>query len=132
MPGRGDNTNANDILLLALASGQSNSASAALAGVSESTVARRLRHPKFQARLLRMRTRIIESTLSRLLGKLGKACEKLDSLMDDVDPRVALQAVRTLLASTESLWKNVDQAKQLEALQDKLDKLLPKENIPTP
>ena len=118
-----DRHNADDVLALALASGHTIQVAAKLADVSESTVARRLRSRRFRRRVAGLRTRIIETAVSRLASGCTKATDKFVALVDDPNPQVALQAARSVLGLTGSLWKGIEQEAEIDGIREDYERL---------
>src|SRR4051812_8384746 len=79
-PGDGEGVPALDgdeLILVALASGQTAKRAANLAGVSERTVHRRLADPAFRARVQHARNLVVEQALGRLTDGMTAAANKL-------------------------------------------------------
>jgi hypothetical protein len=90
--------NADQMLLTALAFGATVEAAAQKAGVSVSTVHRRLKDPKFRRRLQTMRDDSAQRTSSLLTGLGGEAAKNLVELMrPPTAANVRLGASRTIL-----------------------------------
>ena len=85
-------------LLESIARGESQTTSATLAGVSRSTVRRRLGDPEFRQQVEKFREEMLDATAGRLAASATKAVETLDGLLDaDSPPAVRLAAARSVI-----------------------------------
>jgi hypothetical protein len=83
---------------LALASGQTREEAAASAGMGVTTLYGRLRDPAFNALVTRLRSRLVSEAIGKLAKTAKPAAEKLAALLEDSDPKVALQAAKVIIA----------------------------------
>jgi hypothetical protein len=116
----GDRSGANTVLAAALACGLTVEQAAAEAKVSESTAYRRLRSPKFRARVARLRRQGAQEAAGKLAALGGEAVDKLADLVRSSPDNVTLAAIRTAL---EYLFKSGDAAGlagQVEGLERRL------------
>jgi DeoR/GlpR family transcriptional regulator of sugar metabolism len=107
-------------LALALASGVSVSAAAEQAGVSESTVRRRLAKPAFRRLVARLRGQMLEAALGRLAENMTRAADKVARLLDSADEAVALRAARTLMTLGLRLRDSVELADRVQEIEREL------------
>jgi hypothetical protein len=103
----GDRSGANTILAAALACGLTVEQAAAETKVSESTVYRRLRSPKFRAKVARLRQQVAQEAAGKLAALGGEAVDKLADLVRSSPDNVMLAAIRTTL---KFLFKSSDTA----------------------
>ncbi len=92
---KGDET----ALIAGAVAGWSYSEVAAAAGVSVSTVQRRLRDPKIVAAVQEERTQQRRQTVGRLNDRVPVAIERLGKLLADEDPKIALRAIGMILGN---------------------------------
>src|SRR5690242_14150603 len=93
----GDRSGANMVLAAALACGVTVEQAAVEAKVSESTVYRRLRSPKFRARVARLRRQVAQEAAGKLAALGGEAVDKLTDLVRSSEDNISLAALRTAL-----------------------------------
>jgi DNA-binding MurR/RpiR family transcriptional regulator len=112
------------MLLAALAAGSTWSEAATQAGVSPSTVGRRLRDPAFRAELERVRTELIELAADRLAALALRAVDGLAAVLDDPEARAAdrVAAARVLLDQTLRLTGEARLRARLEALESAVNR----------
>ena len=111
-------------IIIELASGASWDRAAAACGCSESTIARRLRDPKFRAALDDARRRLFEAAFSRVVAAGQAAASTLISLLSrDTPPAVRLGASRTLLEASCKFRETHELEERLRALEDRLGKV---------
>jgi hypothetical protein len=107
---------ADDTLLLALATGSTVETAASQAGVSESTVYRRLADPEFADRLQQMRTAMVQRATALLTTAAAQAVQTLADLQDEkISPAVRLGAARAVLELGSKLRTEGELAGRLEA-----------------
>ncbi len=92
-------TGADDLLVAALISGASYAVAAETAGVSKSTVQRRMREPRFRTRLAMERAEMLRQVRDQLSLAATDAVPVLAALMNDADESGAVRsrAARSLL-----------------------------------
>lgn len=121
MPG-GDRKDADHALLLALACGATKEAAARKAGVSESTVYRRLKEPGFQRELNKMRVDMVQRATSMLTASAMEAAKTLVALQDvATPPAVRLGAARAILDFGLKMRQDADLEERLAALEAVLE-----------
>lgn len=111
---------ADEILIAALATGRTVVGAGRQAGVSESTVRRRMADPEFARRVSDFRGQIVSGVVGRLLDLMGKAMDRLEVLVDDKDGKLALGAVREIFASGFKGHQLVDLQERLERIESRL------------
>ncbi len=120
MPQRG-RRNADEPLLLALACGATVEAAAQKAGVSPSTVYRRLGEPAFQQRLRDLRADMVQRTGGMLTAAAGEAVKTLLALQkDSVPPATRLGAARAVLELGMKVRETAELEQRLAALEEHL------------
>lgn len=87
-----DRHDADELLVVALAAGQTVTAAAASAGVGVKTARRRLALPWFRAEIRRRRAEVVGEAVAKLTQNMTAASDKLVSLMNDPDATVQLRA----------------------------------------
>ncbi len=113
--------NADDALLLALACGATQDQAAAKAGVSRSTVARRLEDPAFRKRLAETKADMVCRTGSHLSAGGTQAVKTLLELMErSVAPSVRLGAARAVLELGLKVREAAEFEVRLAALEERL------------
>lgn len=112
-----------DLLAVALAAGCPRHIAARAAGVSLATVGRRLSSRKFRRKVQALRARAVEMATGRLADGMVAAADELRQLVKYPDPKIRIQAARSLLGIGADLWKAVDQQVRLEAVEDFFAKL---------
>lgn len=111
-------SNADDLLVAALASGKSVKDAACEAGVSERTAFRRLEQTDFVRRVAELRGRMVESAAGRLAAAAGAACDRLTKLLNAESEGVQLGAARLILEQAVRLREVVDLERRLAALEE--------------
>jgi hypothetical protein len=111
-PCRGD-----DLLLAALAAGQSQRKAAARAGCGLKKVGRRLADPAFRKRLDSLRELVLDRTMGQLVRGAAKAAHKLVSLVDSEDEKIALEASKSLLTQVLKVREELPMARRIEDLE---------------
>lgn len=111
---------ANEAIAAALAAGKTVAEAAAGAGVSESTVYRRLRRPKFVARVRELRAAFVTAAAGRLASSMTAAADVLRSLLDSASDMVKLRAAERLL----EIGVKVIELQELQARVEELERRL--------
>lgn len=93
-------------LIVALASGDSVKQAAERAGVGERTVYRRLADQEFMLKVNKARHMMIGQAVGKLSVNCAKAAEVLEKLLDSDNPRIRLQAAKTIMDSAIKLSDN--------------------------
>ncbi len=108
----GSELEGDDALFNALVRGTHAENAAAIAGVSERTVYRRLADPSFRSRVDQARELLRESILARLTDAGLDAIGALETLMHESDDdRVRFQSAKTLLESLTSIHSSLPRTK---------------------
>ena len=90
---------------------------AALAGVSVSTVQRRLKEPEVVAAIVEARGQHRTEALGRMTALRTDAVDRLTQLIDDDDPSVALRAVALVLTTSSKFERDYELADRVAALE---------------
>lgn len=90
-------TNADHLVVAALAAGRTMHEAAEGAGVSSRTVARRLADPAFRQRVQTLRTEMVAEALGRMVAGMSKSADVLCELLQADSEAIRLGAARTLL-----------------------------------
>jgi type II secretory pathway component PulF len=113
-------------LLTALACGATVEAAARSAGVSESTVYRRLRQPAFSQRLQEVRADMVQRTSAMLTASGMEAVKTLLALQQASTPAsVRLGAARAILEIGLKVREVADLERRLSALEQQLSSATP-------
>jgi hypothetical protein len=88
---------ADELLVLALATGRTHAQAAAAANVSERTVNRRMSDPAFKARVRKARGAMVAAASGKLAANMTAAADALVLLLADADPTVRLRAATKLI-----------------------------------
>jgi hypothetical protein len=88
---------ADEVLALALASGEDLVAAAKMANISERTARRRAADPAFRCRVDELRQAIVEEALGKLTANATKAADTFSVLLSDPNSQVKLAAARAIL-----------------------------------
>jgi hypothetical protein len=120
MPGR---KNADDAMLLELASGKTVQAVAELCDVSERTVRRRQADPDFRQRLHTLRAEMIERGLGKLADGVADAAQALRNLLaEGKSESVKLAAAKVILEQAVKLREAAELEERIRALEERLNK----------
>ena len=112
--------NADEVLLMALACGATLEQAAAKAGVSRSTVTRRMTSPQFRKRLAALKADMVCRTGAALTAAGAQAVKRLLALLESGPPTVQLGAARAIL----ELGMRVREAGEFEARLAELEERL--------
>jgi hypothetical protein len=107
----------NDTLALALAAGQTMRDAAALIGVCERTVARRLADPEFCQRVTELRNEMVTRAVGRLADGMVAAADTLRSLLQAEGEYIRLGAAKAILELGHKLCETMELEQRLEALE---------------
>jgi hypothetical protein len=114
-------SNADSIILLAVACGATAEVAANKAGVSTATVHRRLKKPEFKAQLQKMRADMVERTIGMLTAAAGEAVKTLLSLQKEtVQAAVRLGAAKAILEIGMRLREVSELEDRIAALEEQL------------
>lgn len=93
--------NADDLIIEALARGESQTATAKLAGCSATTIRRRLEEPEFRNQVERFRVTMLDCAAGRLGAILNRAVGALEGLLTSkTPPAVRLAAAKAVIELT--------------------------------
>ncbi len=112
--------NADEVLALALAGGQTLRAAASLAGVSERTAARRWADPEFRKRVAESRAEMVRQAQGRMADSMSEAAGVLRQLLTASSENVRLGACRAVLELGVKLRESVELEERLQALEGRL------------
>jgi HEAT repeat protein len=115
----GGRKNADAVLALALASGQTVDAAADRAGIGERTAYRRLTDPKFRVRVSELRAEMVERALGKLAEGMAEAVDTLRRLLGAERESVRLAAARAIL----EMGIKLQEATKLEELDARMHAL---------
>lgn len=88
-----------------------------LAGVSVSTVQRRLKEPEVMAAINETRGQHRTEALGRMTDLRAQALDRLEALLGDEDPSVALRAVTLVLTTSTRFERDYELAERVAALE---------------
>jgi hypothetical protein len=109
--------NADEVLALALASGQTLRDAAAATGIGERTATRRCVDTAFRRRVAELRGDMVQRALGRMADGMAEAADKLRQLLAADSESVRLGAARALLELGVKLRESVELAERLDALE---------------
>ncbi len=115
----GDRKNANSQLLAALATGSTLREASELTGVSQRTISRRLKDPKFKAALDRRKDAILTAVVGKLSDASTQAVSTLKQLLDCESHSVRLGAARSILDLSISMRTTVELTERITRLEEK-------------
>ncbi|MCC7425043.1 MAG: hypothetical protein IT428_32640 [Planctomycetaceae bacterium] len=116
MAGKG-RQNADDRLIVELAGGKTVAEAAAVAGIGERTVYRRLNDPAFRKCLSDARSAFVEQALAKLAGASGRAVATLVTLLDAEADSIKLGAARSILDAGLKLREAVELEDRIRRLE---------------
>jgi hypothetical protein len=112
---------ADEVLLMALACGATVEAAAGKAGVSRSTVSRRLADPEFCQQLQEVRAEMVQRTAGMLTAAAGEAVKTLLELQKGTVPHASrLGAARSVLEIGIKMRESADLEARLAAVEAQL------------
>jgi hypothetical protein len=109
--------NADESLQGALAVGKTIRQAAALAGVSERTVNRRLQDTAFRRRIEELRAGMVQEALGKMADGMSDAAATLRKLLKAKGESVRLGAARSILELGSKLRESVELESRLQALE---------------
>ena len=110
--------NPDDIAALALATGLKVVEAARQAGMSKSTLHRRLHDPEFRRRVSELRSDIVASATGKLADISSEAAATLQELLSDAYlPSIRLGAARSVLEFALKAHEAMDLARRIEELE---------------
>lgn len=107
-------------LIAALAAGEPWRKAGAMVGVSESTVARRMREPGFKAEVVAARAVLVEGVLGRLAAVAQRAVDTLDAALDAEHPAVRVSAARAIIENLVRVREQVELSERVAELEARL------------
>lgn len=110
-----------DMLVLALARGETLATAAQLAGVSERTVNRRLTLRDFRGEVQRMRSQLVDAAAGKITSGMDAAAECLRKLLASDSDAIKLSAARALFDIGIRLKEVVELESRLQAVEDRLN-----------
>jgi hypothetical protein len=120
MPGK---RNADDAILLHLASGKTVQATAELCAVSERTIRRRQADPGFRQRLHTLRAEMIERGLGKLADAVADAAQTARNLMAGAESEtVKLAAAKLILEQALKMRDAAELNERIRAVEERLNK----------
>jgi hypothetical protein len=118
---KGGRHTADNNLLMALACGATIENAARSAGVSTTTVHRRMREPEFQQELQKVRADMVQRVAGMLTGAAGEAVKTLVALLNpSVPPVVRLGAARAILELGVKLRESAELEQRITVLEEQL------------
>jgi len=127
---RGRKTAANDKLALLLASGETTEQAAVKAGVSQSTLFRRLKKPEFRAKVDEIRAQVMERTVGRLSEIAVEAAEALGQLVREAKAETTkVHAIRLVLEFSLKGSEQLTLIRQIQTLKAEVEELRGKRSV---
>jgi hypothetical protein len=113
--------NADGVLLMALGCGATQDAAAQKAGISKTTVKRRMQEPEFRAQLQEFCSDMVKRFARTLTAASGEAIKTLLALLQPTNsPATRLGAARTILELGIKLREGADLEERLIALEQQM------------
>ena len=109
-----------DLLAVAIASGQTQAEAAISLGICSKTVQRRLSDPVFRGKVDVLRQQAVASALNRSCSALAGAVDVLVALLGDDSASIKLRAADLLLAHASRLRETYDFGERLCAIEQRL------------
>jgi transposase-like protein len=120
MPQQGRRS-ADDLLMLALACGATLENAARQAGISESTVRRRIKDPEFQRKITALRWDMVQRAVGMVTAAMAESVKTLVVLQKETVPSSSrLGAARTMLEIGLKLREQNDLEQRLAALEEQV------------
>jgi hypothetical protein len=120
MPQRGRRS-ADDLLMMALACGATLENAARQAGISESTVRRRIKDQEFQRKITVLRWDMVQRAVGMVTAAMGESVKTLIVLQKETVPSSSrLGAARTMLEIGLKLREQNDLEQRLAAMEERL------------
>jgi hypothetical protein len=110
-----------DIIIASLVCGAKQDAAAAKAGVSTTTVQRRLQNPKFRRRLVEARVEMVQRLAGNLTAASTEAVRTLLELIKSGSPAVKLGASRTILEIGTRMRESADLEQRVLEIEERLN-----------
>lgn len=112
--------NADDILALALATGQTLRGAANLAGIGERTATRRWADPAFRGKVSGLRAELVAQAVGKLADATGMAVDAMKALLDAQSEAVRLGAARSILELGNKLQETVELEERLRTVEERM------------
>jgi hypothetical protein len=119
----GGRQNADDALILALASGKTVRDAAEAAGVAERAATRRWGDPNFRRKVVARRAELLDRATAKLADAATEAVEVARQLLKANGDTVKLGAARTLLEQAVKFREHLDLEQRLTALEERMKTL---------
>ena len=117
---RNGRQDADEALVLALATGQTLCDAAQAVGIDKYTAARRWADPAFRRRVSEARSALLAEAVGRLASLAGKAANALGELLTSGRDLVKLQAAKSVLELGPKLREAGELAERLDALERRM------------
>lgn len=118
---RKSSINVDEILIEQLARGASQTQAAAAAGIGRKSVYLRLQKPEFRQSIEAFRAELLDQTVGKLAGGIGKAVERLEHLMQKATPDAAQVQAARAIADLTVKFKEMHLEARLTDLQARLE-----------
>jgi len=109
--------NADELLALALATGQTVRGAAEVAGIGERTATRRWADPGFRTRVSALRGELLGTAVGKLADAAAQAADTLTALLGAESEAVRLAAARTILETGHRLREGAELEERLSVLE---------------
>ena len=110
-----------ELLVVALAKGESNVIAAKLGGCSLRTVDRRLADPTFRDEVQKVRSRLVATAAGRIAGLMDSAADALRELLNSQTEAIRLSAARAVFDVALKLKECAELEDRLLAVEEKLN-----------
>ena len=118
---RKSSINVDEILIEQLARGASQTEAAKAAGVGRKAVYLRLQKPEFRKAIEDFRAELLDQTVGKLAGGIGKAIERLEHLMAKAVPDAAQVQAARAIADLTVKFKEMHLEARMADLQKRLE-----------
>ena len=118
---RKSSINVDEILIEQLARGASQTEAGKAAGVGRKAVYLRLQKPEFRKAIEDFRTELLDQSVGKLTGGIGKAIDRLGHLMEKATPDAAQVAAAKAYADLTVKFKEMHLEARLTDLQARLE-----------
>ncbi|VTR97821.1 Uncultured bacterium genome assembly Metasoil_fosmids_resub OS=uncultured bacterium PE=4 SV=1 [Gemmata massiliana] len=119
-PRRG-RSDADETVITLLAGGATIREAAAISGVSERTITRRLKEPAFRQRVSEVRAELMAIAAARLAGGMSEAVDVLRDQLKSADPHVRHKSAVKLIELTLKVQEVTELRQKLEELERRLE-----------
>lgn len=117
-----------ELLVVALAKGESNVTAAKLGGCSLRTVDRRMADPTFRDEVQKVRNGLVATAAGRIAGLMDDATDALKELLDSGNEAIRLSAARTVFDVALRLKDCAELENRLSAVEETLNAQSQKSN----